>query len=197
MFQLTIQHRRHRTTRTICDAQTARLVSDVLRDARLPLNTRCGQRGLCDGCMVELVSGCLMQKATQQVIEAVDVPLRVRGCEYLIPSDGAAEIHVPVRSLLAHRPQVVTSFRLNVARAHDPLWQAVPVEQGDLNPQLPIDEALCRAIMDRDERTLPVIASPPLKDIPRDFGQRLELALEYRGLSWLLETRPSKKALTA
>ena len=187
MFQLTIQHRRHRTTRNVPDEQSVRLVSDVMRKARLPLNTRCGERGLCDGCIIELVSGCLIQKATRQLVAAGEFPLRVRGCEYLVPVEGAAEIHVPVRSLLAHRPQVVTSFRLNVARAHDPLWQAVRVEHGELIPQLPIDEALCRAIQDRDERTLPVIASPQLKNISRDFGERLELAMEYRGRDWLLD----------
>ena len=36
---------------------------------------------------------------------------------------GDVAIRIPARSLLAHKVQAVSEFRLNVPRAHDPLWK--------------------------------------------------------------------------
>lgn len=96
-------------------------LSEILRRESMPLNTRCGQRGLCDGCVVELVRGRAVHCVTGQVVEAGAAPVELRGCEFRF--DDRSHVRIPARSLLAHEPQVVTSFRLNVARAHDPLWQ--------------------------------------------------------------------------
>lgn len=194
MFQLTVQHRRDRTTHEIVASQSTRLISEVLRDLKLALNTRCGQRGLCDGCIIDLISGTLIQSTNEEVIRADGTPRRLRGCEYKVPSSGAAEIHVPVRSLLAHRPQIVTTFRLNVARAHDPLWQRVRIEAGDIHPRPPTIQAICQAIADQDDRSLPVIASPQLLNAALSTDQDLNLEMAYQGRSWLLDQRRSLKS---
>jgi uncharacterized 2Fe-2S/4Fe-4S cluster protein (DUF4445 family) len=104
-----------------------RPLADILRREHLPLNTRCGQRGLCDGCIVELIDGNLVRIATGEVVQASLQPISVRGCEFRLGDDTniGVKIRIPPRSLLAHKPQVVSEFRTKVPRAHDPLWQAV------------------------------------------------------------------------
>ena len=91
-------------------------LTDLLRREHLPLNIRCGQRGLCDGCDIELVRGSLVHLRTGAVVNA---PAVVRACEHRAERDAA--IRIPARSLLAHKAQVVSEFRVNVPRAYDPL----------------------------------------------------------------------------
>lgn len=99
------------TQTLVVNAREARLrLSELLRQKHLPLNTRCGQRGLCDGCLVEVFDG--------------PTPRVVRGCEYRL-GDADLQIRIPARSLLAYEPQVVSEFKINVPRAQDPLWQQV------------------------------------------------------------------------
>ena len=110
--------------------RTQVVLSALLRQAGVSLNTRCSQRGLCDGCLVDLLSGQLIDAGTGAVLAATGKPHSVRACQYHLPPEGDVEIHVPGRSLLAHEPQVVTSFRINVSRAHDPLWQRIHLTAG-------------------------------------------------------------------
>jgi uncharacterized 2Fe-2S/4Fe-4S cluster protein (DUF4445 family) len=102
-----------------------RRLTDILRHEHLPLNTRCGQRGLCDGCIVELVAGSLVRVATGEMVQAGREPVSVRGCEFRLGDTANVTIRIPPRSLLAHKPQVVTEFRVKVSCAHDPLCQTV------------------------------------------------------------------------
>jgi uncharacterized 2Fe-2S/4Fe-4S cluster protein (DUF4445 family) len=99
-------------------------LSEVLRRAGVPLNTRCGQKGLCDGCLVHVAAGGLTPlrggEASKPGKQAV------RACEYA-PAAGA-RVMVPARSLLAYEPQVVANFKVNIPRAQEPLWQAVKLE---------------------------------------------------------------------
>ncbi|MGD0017382.1 MAG: ASKHA domain-containing protein [Verrucomicrobiia bacterium] len=122
-----------------------RRLTDILRREHLPLNTRCGERGLCDGCIVELLAGNLIRIATGETVQAGHKPVSVRGCEFRLgdttnvnPDTGVGvKIRIPPRSLLAHKPQIVSEFRTNVPRAHDPLWKpaAVPrVSAASLEP---------------------------------------------------------------
>ncbi len=73
---------------------------------------------------MELRSGNLLDSSGICAIEPTGEPRR--GCQLRVPDTGEAVLHVPARSLLAHQPQIVASFRLNVPRAHDPLWQKIP-----------------------------------------------------------------------
>ncbi len=114
MFRLTIQLPHEERHVDVPASRAQRLLTDVLRGMQLPLNTRCGQRGLCDGCMIELVQGNLQCAATGELLAASAEAQPLRGCEVSLPERGEAVIHVPSRSLLAHQPQVVTSFRLKV-----------------------------------------------------------------------------------
>jgi uncharacterized 2Fe-2S/4Fe-4S cluster protein (DUF4445 family) len=51
----------------------------------------------------------------------------LRGCEYAVAADSDTVIRIPPRSLLAHKAQVVSEFKTRVPRAHDPIWQTVPL----------------------------------------------------------------------
>ncbi|MCX7888082.1 MAG: ASKHA domain-containing protein, partial [Verrucomicrobiae bacterium] len=94
-------------------------LTEVLHQQRLLLNIRCGQRGLCNGCRIELLRGQVVDVGSGERIAA---PANVRACQCRLDSDAA--IRVPARSLMAHRPQIVSEFRLNVPRAHNPLAPA-------------------------------------------------------------------------
>ena len=99
-----------------------RSLADLLRQHDLALNTRCGQRGLCDGCVVELVEGSLRRIDTDDPCRGNGQAVAVRGCEHRVAEAGAAAtIRVPPRSLLAHRPSVIDQFKINVPWAHDPI----------------------------------------------------------------------------
>lgn len=95
-------------------------LSDWLRREGEPLNTRCGERGLCQGCVVELVAGRLAHIDSGEIAEAGPTPKSVHACQYRVIDD-AVRLRLPVRARLSHRPQVLSEFRVAVVRGHDPL----------------------------------------------------------------------------
>ena len=117
-------------------------LAELLRRADLPLNTRCGRHGLCDGCHIELLSGSLVNEQSGDVVSADDELGPICACEYLHRSTKDVEIRIPARSLLGHEPQIVTSFRLNVTRANAPLWQRIVLKAADLPTDVPLAEAI-------------------------------------------------------
>jgi uncharacterized 2Fe-2S/4Fe-4S cluster protein (DUF4445 family) len=94
-------------------------LADVLAAQGLPLNTRCGQRGLCRGCEVELRAGSLLTDNG-----AVSAPATVQACRARLA--GPAFIHIPARSRIEHRPQVGETFEIAIPYAHQPLFSPVP-----------------------------------------------------------------------
>lgn len=166
--------------------RTQLVVSALLRQAGIPLNTRCGQRGLCDGCLVDLLSGQLIDAHSGAALPATSGTRSIRACQYHLPPRGTAEIHVPARSLLAHEPQVVTSFRINVSRAQDPLWQRIELPAGDLPPDKPLAEAVCEAVARQRDYDLPVRAAAELALPPPPSTAALPLVLEQAGDHWLV-----------
>ena len=86
MFRLTIQLPHEERHVDVPASRAQRLLTDVLRGMQLPLNTRCGQRGLCDGCMIELVRGNLQRAATGELLAASAEAQPLRGCEVSLPA---------------------------------------------------------------------------------------------------------------
>ncbi|MCX6897647.1 MAG: ASKHA domain-containing protein [Verrucomicrobia bacterium] len=164
-------------------AQRSKRLVELLRREHLPLNTRCGQRGLCDGCVVELLSGTLVHIATGKIVTAGDKPISVRGCEHRLGEGDGVRIRIPPRSLLAYEPQVVSEFRINVPRAHDPLWQQVEIADGITSA-----EELCRVVASQQKRRRPVYLDPRLADsfAGQAGGQRLRVTTEYHDDRWLI-----------
>jgi uncharacterized 2Fe-2S/4Fe-4S cluster protein (DUF4445 family) len=76
-------------------------LAELLRAHGLPLNTRCGGRGLCDACVVNLGGR------------------RARGCEVVVV--GGECVEIPMRSLAGFAPQVESRFVLSIPLGRDPL----------------------------------------------------------------------------
>jgi len=95
-----------------------RSLADVLAAHGLPLNTRCGQRGLCRGCEVKLREGSLLTDSGP-----VSAPATVQACR--ARQIGAALIHLPSCSRIEHRPQVGETFEIAIPYAHQPLFPFV------------------------------------------------------------------------
>jgi uncharacterized 2Fe-2S/4Fe-4S cluster protein (DUF4445 family) len=105
--------------REIPVARDDRSLAEVLAAHGLPLNTRCGQRGLCRGCEVELREGALTTGSG-----TVSAPATVQACRARLT--GQAVIHIPARSRIEHRPQVGETFEIAVPYAHQPLFTPDP-----------------------------------------------------------------------
>jgi len=184
MSTLDVHTASDRRSITIGDTHESLLLTDVLRRADLPLNTRCGQRGLCDGCCVELLSGALISTVTGKTVESGEANEPLRACQHQLVPSGQAEVHVPARSLLAHAPQVVTSFYANVSRAHDPLWQRMDIPIGDIDASLPFPESLCRAIAKQRDGDLPVRPEGGLDTLAEFQEACIHVSLEHCGDHW-------------
>jgi uncharacterized 2Fe-2S/4Fe-4S cluster protein (DUF4445 family) len=94
-------------------------LADVLATQGVPLNTRCGQRGLCRGCEVELHTGAALVDG-----QSVSAPATIKACRARLES--GATIFIPSRSRIEHRPQVGETFEIAVPYAHQPLFPFVP-----------------------------------------------------------------------
>jgi len=96
----------------------AEMLSKVLAEYGFPLNTRCGQRGLCRGCEIILQQGSIMIGDTE-----VTAPATIRACRARL--HGPIHITLPTRSRIEHKPQVSETFEISIPCAHDPLFTAV------------------------------------------------------------------------
>ena len=68
----------------VIDANKAdSLLSELLRDAGIPLNTRCGGRGICKGCHVDLKFGAVAMPDR----EIVHSPATVKSCQCRLAGD--------------------------------------------------------------------------------------------------------------
>ncbi|MSU25279.1 MAG: DUF4445 domain-containing protein [Opitutus sp.] len=107
-------------------------LADQLAEAGRPLNTRCGRHGRCAGCTVELVAGRFLGRdGTEHA-----APAEIKACQGRLAPGADTTIAVPARSLATHRPQVVTTFKVGVPAATEPL---VPVVPGESDHGLAID----------------------------------------------------------
>ena len=104
--------------RTILHAESgADMLSKVLAEHGFPLNTRCGQRGLCHGCEIVLQQGSLVIGNSE-----VTAPATLRACRARL--NGPISITIPARSRIEHKPQVGDTFEIALPCAHDPLFPA-------------------------------------------------------------------------
>jgi uncharacterized 2Fe-2S/4Fe-4S cluster protein (DUF4445 family) len=96
-----------------------RTLAAICAEHGLPLNTRCGQRGLCRGCEVVLQDGTLQTDAGD-----LSAPATVRACQARFAD--SATIQIPARSRIEHQPQVTETFAIAVPCAHQPLFTPEP-----------------------------------------------------------------------
>jgi uncharacterized 2Fe-2S/4Fe-4S cluster protein (DUF4445 family) len=114
---------------SVADQDRNRSLTELLTAGGCALNTRCGRRGLCHGCEVELLEG-----ETIFAGETATAPATIRSCQAKVTSDLA--ISIPARSRMEHRPQVGETFRIDVSSAHQPLF---PVEPGGRDTVFAVD----------------------------------------------------------
>lgn len=105
-------------------AEPAPTLTEILERGGFPLNTRCGRRGLCSGCEIELRKGSLLRSGDGGRIEAGG-GVRVKSCQARLAGE-SVELFVPPRSLLRHEPAIVSDFRVNVPWAQNPLFPSAP-----------------------------------------------------------------------
>jgi uncharacterized 2Fe-2S/4Fe-4S cluster protein (DUF4445 family) len=96
-----------------------RTLAAICAEHGLPLNTRCGQRGLCRGCEIVLQDGTLQTDAGD-----LSAPATVRACQARFAD--SATIQIPARSRIEHQPQVTETFAIAVPCAHQPLFAPEP-----------------------------------------------------------------------
>jgi uncharacterized 2Fe-2S/4Fe-4S cluster protein (DUF4445 family) len=101
--------------RQLPDAKNNSSLADALAANGLPLNTRCGRRGLCRGCEVELREGSADVDGN-----SVSAPATIKACRAQL--HGAATVFLPQRSRIEHKPQVGETFGIAVPCAHQPLF---------------------------------------------------------------------------
>ncbi|MDX2112028.1 MAG: ASKHA domain-containing protein [Verrucomicrobiota bacterium] len=111
-------------------AGEAPVLTQLLSTSGHALNTRCGGRGLCQGCRVNLTEGAVL--AAEGVVKA---PAEIRACQARA-AEVEISIEVPLRSLLAHRPQICTRFATRVSGGARAL---IPVRDGICDHGLAID----------------------------------------------------------
>jgi uncharacterized 2Fe-2S/4Fe-4S cluster protein (DUF4445 family) len=130
--KLTIQNPHGEVDQTLTLPEGEKSVlTDVLAANGILLNTRCGKRGLCHGCIVELVRGTVT--GTDGL---VDASAEIRSCQARLLPDGDAVVRIPAHARLEAKPQVGDSFVINTPVALEPLW---PVSDGKLDTAFAVD----------------------------------------------------------
>lgn len=177
-----------RATILIPPDQSPEPLTDSLQRIGIALNTRCGQRGLCHGCTVELLSGRLVDqsRAAADVVVAEDGPVLVRACQCRLVAGEPVRIRVPPRSLLWHGPHVVSRFTIKVPRAHSPLWQSIRLAKQDVTRREDPRESVCRALAARLNAECTVRCSRQAADriVRHAASTDAYVAVEYHGAEW-------------
>ncbi|MEI6673616.1 MAG: ASKHA domain-containing protein [Verrucomicrobiota bacterium] len=109
---------RHRLA--IPAAMAGSTLTDILAHFNFPLNARCGQRGWCRGCMVELREGCLLDKAGVSAAPGG----KIRSCQWRLPEGGRVVVQIPARVQIGAAPQVGETFSIDVPYGLEPLFPA-------------------------------------------------------------------------
>ena len=97
-------------------------LTDLLASRGFPLNARCGQRGLCRGCMVDLVEGELLDADGATVGPGVSI----RSCRMRLPRKGSVVLRVHPQARISRAPQVGETFFTDVPCEFAPLIPSLP-----------------------------------------------------------------------
>lgn len=95
-------------------------LTDLLARYDTALNARCGQRGWCKGCLVELREGTLLDVAGG----TVEPGGTVRSCQLRVVPGSRVVLGIPESAHIGLAPQVGETFELNVPYQLDPLFPA-------------------------------------------------------------------------
>src|ERR1039457_3293723 len=94
----------HEERAILLDApDVGRSLTDVMRREHLPLNTRCGERLLCNACTVDVLRDGVWQPEP--------------GCHLILDRD--LTVRIPQHAMFAYTPQVLSDYRINIPYAYD------------------------------------------------------------------------------
>lgn len=96
-----------------------RPLSVLLSEAGVSLNLRCGGRGLCSGCVVDLLEGEL-----ETDTGTVRAPASLRSCTARLSGPGSLRLRPHLRALLGRNPSVVASYSVTAPCEVRP-WVAI------------------------------------------------------------------------
>ena len=116
---LHLQSQRRTQTVQANPATDPRGIADLLAAHGLPLNTRCAQKGCCEGCTVHLESGSLQQSGTGNTITTPG-PLLACRAEWIPGTE--ITLTIPSRSLLSRDAIAADDFKISVPVGHTPLF---------------------------------------------------------------------------
>jgi uncharacterized 2Fe-2S/4Fe-4S cluster protein (DUF4445 family) len=94
-------------------------LADLLAANGHALNARCGQRGLCAGCLVDLVEGQFTDAGQKATVPAGPV----KSCRLRVVGDGVVRVRIRPTARLGLGAQISESFFSDVPFAFDPLIQ--------------------------------------------------------------------------
>jgi uncharacterized 2Fe-2S/4Fe-4S cluster protein (DUF4445 family) len=100
------------------DVLSARSLTDLLALRGHPLNARCGQRGLCRGCMVDVVEGDLIGADGVRVTSGATV----RSCQMRLPDHRKVVLRIHSQARISRAPQVGETFFVDVPCELSPLF---------------------------------------------------------------------------
>lgn len=99
-----------------------RSLTDLLARHGFPLNARCGQRGWCRGCTVELREGELLDASGERVAPGG----MIRSCQMRLPAGARVVLAIPERAQIGATPQVGETFSIDVPFGLAPLIPPAP-----------------------------------------------------------------------
>jgi uncharacterized 2Fe-2S/4Fe-4S cluster protein (DUF4445 family) len=103
-------------------------LTDALRTYELVLNTRCGGRGTCGGCAVDLHAGTYRHSDGQEFTVEPNYPVRVLACKTQIVA-GPFRISIPRRSLVETGERVVADFVTKEHTRFEPTVDAKSIDE--------------------------------------------------------------------
>ena len=101
---------------------SGRSLTDLLALRGHPLNARCGQRGLCRGCMVDLLEGELIGPSG----ETITAGASIRSCQMRVPAGKKAVLRIHSQARISRAPQVGETFFIDVPCELSPVIPMMP-----------------------------------------------------------------------
>ena len=104
-------------------SKSPQTLCSILSQEGYPINARCGERGLCNACQVLLLKGSTANICSGTVTHA---PTMIKSCQQAPMVNTEIVLRIPERTLLRHKPSIVSDFKVGIARSFAPL--APPAE---------------------------------------------------------------------
>ena len=174
------------------EAPEESVISDAALLAGIVLNTKCGGRGVCNGCAVDLIEGEFRLLSGEILKPAPGKRIRALACQ-TIGLGAEFSVYVPQRSLVETGEKVLVEFDLSTIPQADPAMRVCTLElpQPELKDSAGHFERICRALQSQENcelvsASLDVLRS--LSDVFDKLGENLQVKVRLvrNGAGWEL-----------